>query len=361
MKRIVFTGGGTAGHVNPNLALIEVLQKDDWEIHYIGSETGIEKEMIHSIQIPFHPITCGKFRRYFSWKNFIDPFKILIGCMQAYCILGKIKADVVFSKGGFVAFPVVLAAWLRKIPIIAHESDLSPGLANRLCFPFVNKICITFEGAKNFFKNTKKIAVTGTPIRSELFKGSKQKGLELCGFNEAKPCLLIMGGSQGSIRLNKIIRVSLNLLQNKYQIIHLCGKGNIDKQLHMPGYYQVEYAKETLADLFAASDIIISRAGANALYEILALEKPHVLIPLSLKASRGDQIQNALYFKEQGISHVIEDEMLTKEILLEEVEKVYNQKASICNKIKDLAIQSSSLKVIAVIEEEMDVRSPKAV
>jgi UDP-N-acetylglucosamine--N-acetylmuramyl-(pentapeptide) pyrophosphoryl-undecaprenol N-acetylglucosamine transferase len=360
--RIVFTGGGTAGHVTPNIALIEALQKDDWQIDYIGSNDGVEKEMVSALDIPYHAISTGKLRRYFSWQNFLDPFKFIFGIGQAYQLLKKLKTEVVFSKGGFVALPVVIAAWLNRIPIIAHESDMSPGLANRLSFPFVNKICVTFDAARHHFKNQEKIAVTGTPIRPELFKGSKDKGLALCGFTNEKPCLLVMGGSQGSLRLNNAIRAALPALCDHYQVIHLCGKGKVDTALlGNANYYQFDYVNKELADLFAASELVVSRAGANALYEILALEKPHLLIPLSLKASRGDQIQNALYFKQQGISRVIDDETLTTENFLEAINEVSLCKEDIVKTIKKLKIESATLKIIGIIKEQIDVESPKVI
>ncbi|OCH97233.1 undecaprenyldiphospho-muramoylpentapeptide beta-N-acetylglucosaminyltransferase [Legionella jamestowniensis] len=360
--RIVFTGGGTAGHVTPNLALIEILQKNDWQIDYIGSEEGVEKGMISTLNIPYHAISSGKLRRYFSWQNFLDPLKIFGGVVQSYCLLRKLKADIVFSKGGFVAFPVVVAAWLNRIPVIAHESDMTPGLANRLSFPFVDKICVTFAAAKKHFKKQQKIEVTGTPIRSQLFKGSKKKGLELCGFTTEKPCILAMGGSLGSALLNSTLRENLAALCEHFQIIHLCGKGKVDPGLlNKKGYCQLEYANEELADLFAATDLVISRAGANALCEILALGKPHVLIPLSAKVSRGDQIQNANYFKGQGVSVVVEEEKLTAQTLLKAINDVNQHKEEIVAKIKALNIESAALKIIALIKEQMHVESPEIV
>lgn len=360
--RIVLTGGGTAGHVTPNLALIEVLQKNGWQIDYIGSEDGIEKNMISAVDIPYHAVSSGKLRRYFSWKNFLDPFKVCFGIGQAYCLLRKLKTDIVFSKGGFVALPIVLAAWLHRIPVIAHESDMTPGLANRLSFPFVDKICVTFAAAKKHFKKPQKVEVTGTPIRTQLFNGSRAKGLALCGFRDDMPCLLIMGGSQGSASLNAAVRQNLDLLCLQYQIIHLCGKGKMDTNLlDKENYCQFEYANEELADLFAASDIVISRAGANALYEILALGKPHILIPLSAKVSRGDQIQNARYFKEQGISIVVEEEQLNSQSLLDAINESSQRKNEIINKIKELHIESATLKIISLIKEQMHVESPEIV
>ena len=350
-KKIVFTGGGTAGHVTPNIALIEALQPEYWQIDYIGSIDGVEKSMIQAINIPYHAIRCGKLRRYFSWKNFTDPFNMLFGIFQAYCLLRKIKPNIVFSKGGFVALPVVIAAWLNRIPVIAHESDMSPGLANRLSFPFVDKICVTFAAAKTHFKRQEKVEVTGTPIRQQLLNGNPVNGLTLCGFTTAKPCLMIIGGSQGSTAMNRSVRQALDTLCERFQVIHLCGKGNLDPALvNKSGYCQFEYVNAELPDLFAASDMIISRAGANSLYEILALAKPHVLVPLSMKASRGDQIQNARYFEKQGISVVINEEALTPATLLTAVDTVSARREDIISKIKALKIESATSHIVCILD-----------
>ena len=357
---IVFTGGGTAGHVTPNLALIDALQQEGWNIDYIGSQTSIEEGMIQAIDVPFHAIQSGKMRRYFSWKNFTDPFCIVMGLGQAWRLLRKLKTDVVFSKGGFVAFPVVLAAWLRKIPVVAHESDLTPGLANRLSFPFVDKICVTFAPAQAHFKNPARVEVTGTPIRQQLLNGDRQAGLALCGFREDKPCLLVMGGGQGAQKLNQVLRESLGLLTRDYQVIHLCGKGKMDRQISNPEYIQFEYANETLPDLFAAASLIVSRAGANSLYEILALQKPHVLVPLSIKVSRGDQVQNARYFEKQGVSRIVDDEALTVATLMEAVTEVSGQQNEIVAKIKSLDVQSATGKIIRILKEQVHVKPREA-
>ncbi|CAM3001833.1 undecaprenyldiphospho-muramoylpentapeptide beta-N-acetylglucosaminyltransferase [Legionella worsleiensis] len=359
---IVFTGGGTAGHVTPNMALIKQLKTEGWTIHYIGSEQGIEHEMIENIGIPFHAVSSGKLRRYFSLKNVLDPFKILFGIMQSFCLFHRLKPDVVFSKGGFVAFPVVVGAWLNRIPVVAHESDMSPGLANRLSFPFVNKICLTFAAGKKHFKRQDKIEVTGTPIREQLFTGSKVRGLARCGFTPEKPCLLVIGGSLGAGSINQSVRAAIGQLTEQFQVIHLCGKGKIDPLLlQYPGYCQFEYAHEELADLFAASDVVVSRAGANSLYEILALGKPHVLIPLSAQVSRGDQIQNARYFQGLGISVVIQDQGLNAETLLSALEEVMQNQGDIKSKIKALNIESATDKIIALIKEQAHVEIPRTV
>lgn len=361
-KKIVLTGGGTAGHVNPNIALIETLQQRGWQVEYVGSKDGIEKEMISAIHIPYHAVSSGKLRRYFSWQNFQDPLKIFLGIIQSWRLLQRLKPDVVFSKGGFVAFPVVVGAWLNRIPIVAHESDITPGLANRLSFPFVDKICLTFAAAKKHFKNMQKVEITGTPLRQALFSGKKENGLSRCHFNNQKPCLLVIGGSQGAKLLNLCVREAIDTLCERFQVIHLCGRGKVDPDYYeKTGYYQLEYAAEELADFFAASDVVISRAGANALYEILALQKPHVLVPLSSSVSRGDQVQNACYFQQQGISRVINETELAADTLLQAIDEVYQNREAITAKIKSLQIDSASNQIIGILEETVHAKSKRYV
>ena len=305
-KKIVMTGGGTAGHVTPNIALMPALKEAGYDITYIGSYNGMEKELIEAQNIPYIGISSGKLRRYFDWKNFSDPFKVLKGYGQAISILRKIKPDVVFSKGGFVSVPVVLAAKHCHIPAIIHESDITPGLANKIAIRGAKKVCCNFPETVEKIQGNRAIW-TGTPIRQELFSGDANRGLSFCGFDSAndKPVLLIIGGSQGSVFINNAVRGSLDELLKDFRIIHLCGKGNLDESLkNREGYAQYEFISKELPDLFAAADIIISRAGANAIFELLALKKPNILIPLGLNASRGDQILNARSFEKQGFSHI---------------------------------------------------------
>lgn len=326
MKRIILTGGGTAGHVTPNIALIPELQKRGYEIHYIGSKTGIEKELISNFDIPYYGISSGKLRRYFDVKNFTDPFRILKGYAEAEKIIKKIKPAVVFSKGGFVTVPVVKAAKRKHVPCVLHESDISPGLANRLCISSATAICANFPETLDHLPK-EKAYLTGSPIRSELFSGNRLKGLDFCGFTANKPVILVIGGSLGSVRVNEAVREILPQLLEKYQIIHLCGKDKIDESLQgTEGYVQYEYIQKELCDLLDAADMVISRAGANAICELLALHKPNILIPLSLEASRGDQILNAASFEKQGFSYVIKEEELTSERLLEAVHQVGENK-----------------------------------
>lgn len=323
MKKIILTGGGTAGHVTPNLALIPSLLEQGYDIRYIGSLKGIEKELIEKAGIPYDGISSGKLRRYFSLKNFTDPFRILKGYFQARKILKRQKPDVIFSKGGFVAVPVVLAARKRHIPVIIHESDMTPGLANRLCISSARKVCCNFPETLKYLPDGKAV-LTGSPIRRELLSGSPLSGFRFTGLSPEKPILLVIGGSLGSVRVNTAVRNILPTLLKDWQVIHLCGKGNLDESLkNLKHYVQYEYVSAQLKDLFAISDLMISRAGANAICEILALRKPNILIPLSAAASRGDQLLNAESFKKQGFSEVLEEEHLTDQTLLELIEKVH--------------------------------------
>ena len=279
-KKIVLTGGGTAGHVSPNLALLPYLQEAGYEVTYIGSKTGIEKNLIADFGLPYVGISTGKLRRYFDLKNFTDPFRVIHGYREARKFLKKYRPDVVFSKGGFVSVPVVRAAGSLHIPCVIHESDMTPGLANKLCFSSATKICCNFPETLKMVPADKAV-LTGTPIRSELFTGDREKGLAICGFSADKPVLMVMGGSQGAVSVNNAVRGKLPELLRTFQIVHLCGKGHFDVSLqHIEGYRQFEYVKEDLKHLFAAADILVSRAGANAICEILALGKPSLLIPL---------------------------------------------------------------------------------
>lgn len=354
MSHIVFTGGGTAGHVIPNLPLMDLAKSEGFQVSYFGSPKSVEEEIIRAKNIPFHAISSGKLRRYFSIKTVLEPFKVLLGISQAFFLLRQKKIKLVFSKGGFVAFPVVVAAWLNKIPVIAHESDLTPGLANRLSFPFTHKVCVNFESTKALFKNQNKVSVTGTPIREELFQGSKEEAQTLCRFKADKPCILVMGGSLGSLKLNEVLRQALPLLTKEYRIIHLCGKGKLDKAYsEYDDYIQFEYVHKELADLFALADFIISRSGANALFEILALKKPHILVPLPLKASRGDQIDNAAYFAKKGISVVINDEEFSQKTLLQAIKELNQNQQIVIDKMTTLDVHSAASKIFDLIKQEL--------
>ena len=351
MKRIILTGGGTAGHVTPNIALIPKLKELGYDIQYIGSYEGIEKELIEPFGIPYHGISSGKLRRYFSVQNFTDPFRVIKGFGEARKLIKDLKPDVIFSKGGFVSVPVVLAGKKCKVPVIIHESDMTPGLANKIAIPSASKVCCNFpETLENLPKG--KAALTGSPIRQDLLSGNKIAAMDMCGFTADKPVILVIGGSLGSVIVNNAVREALPELLNHFQIIHLCGKGKTDESLkNTKGYCQFEYIKNELRDIFALADIVISRAGANAICELLALRKPNLLIPLSAKASRGDQILNARSFERQGFSLVIEEEELSKDSLLQAVQNLYDNRSTFMDAMRSSGEQDSIDTIIGLIEE----------
>lgn len=351
MKKIIMTGGGTAGHVTPNIALIPELQKRGYSIYYIGSKNGIEKKLIEECGIPYYGISSGKLRRYFDLKNFTDPVRIVKGYAEAKSIIRKIKPDIVFSKGGFVTVPVVLAADKRRVPCVIHESDMSPGLANRICIPHAKKVCTNFPEAAKAIPGDKTV-ITGTPIRKELFAGNKIAGLDYCGFTANKPVLLIIGGSLGAASVNTAVRDALPQLLTRYQIIHLCGAGKLDPSLNdTEGYVQYEYVKNELSDMFAAADIVVSRAGANAICELLALKKPNILIPLSEAVSRGDQVLNARSFENQGYSVVLSEDELSTYSLITAVDELYDNRQQYIDAMSDND-KGDAVKLIADIIDQ---------
>ena len=351
MKRIILTGGGTAGHVTPNIALLPRLKELGYDIQYIGSYNGIEKELIEPFGIPYHGISSGKLRRYFSMKNFSDPFRVLKGFSEANKLIRDLKPDVIFSKGGFVSVPVVLAGKKNKVPVVIHESDMTPGLANKLSLPSAAKVCCNFPETLEHLPADKAV-LTGSPIRQELLSGNKIAALDLCGFSADKPVILVIGGSLGSVVVNNAVRLALPELLEQFHVIHLCGKGKLDASLNnVEGYAQFEDITSELRDIFALADVVISRAGANAICELLALRKPNLLIPLSANASRGDQIPNARSFERQGFSVVIEEEELSKELLLESVRDLYANRDTYMSAMRKSTLQNSIETITNIIEE----------
>ena len=353
MKRpvVLLTGGGTAGHVSVNEALIPVFNEKGYEIHYIGSHNGIEKELIGDghPEVVYHAIQSGKLRRYFSMKNFTDPFRVGAGVLQAYAIIRKVKPEIIFSKGGFVSVPVVLAAKMAKIPVVVHESDVTPGLANKLALPFSNHIFTVFEQTLNDVPEGK-ATCSGAIIRPELFNGVREEGLRIAGLAGEKPVLIIMGGSQGSAVLNDAVRDDLPTILQSFEVIHLCGKKNVDETLYQtPGYTQFEYVTEGLPHLLAASDFAVSRAGSNAIFELLALQKPMLLIPLSAAKSRGDQILNAAHFKTLGLALVLKEEEVTRHPLSKELSLLVGEKESLESNMKKTATPKTPEKMVELI------------
>lgn len=350
MKKIVLTGGGTAGHVTPNIALLDRLKEEGFEVHYIGSKEGIEKQLIENLGIPYYGISSGKLRRYFSLKNFTDPFRVLKGCAEAKKLMKQIKPDVCFSKGGFVTVPVVRAAAKCKVPVVSHESDMTPGLANRIGMRYATRICCNFPETLSGL-GTKGIH-TGTPIRKELFTGSSEAGRSFVGFTSEKPLLLVVGGSTGAVRVNEAVRKILPALLEDFCVVHLCGKGKVDESYNgIEGYVQIAYCDKEMKDLFAAADIVISRAGANAICELLALRKPNLLIPLSAEASRGDQILNAASFERQGFSMVMQESEITEESLLAAVKKLYQERDSFVDNMRKSETSDATEMIVKLLCE----------
>lgn len=351
MKKIVLTGGGTAGHVTPNIALLPALRQAGYEISYMGSYDGIEKRLIADFDIPYTGISTGKLRRYLDIRNLTDPFRVIKGFSEARKYLKSYCPDVVFSKGGFVSVPVVRAAAALGIPCILHESDMTPGLANRLCFPVAKKICCNFPETMQMLPEGKAV-LTGSPIRSELAQGNRIAGLDLCGFTANRPVILVIGGSLGAANVNKAVRDALPRLLEDFQVVHLCGKDKIDNLLLTTfGYKQFEYVKTELKDLFAMADIVISRAGANSICELLALKKPNVLIPLPAASSRGDQLLNAASFEAQGFSLVINEDDLTTELLVAKVHELFSNRQSYHDAMGRSGQMDSVHTILRLIEE----------
>jgi len=351
MKKIVLTGGGTLGHVTPHLALIPRLQEAGYEIHYIGTENGMEAPKMRAVPgVTYHAVKSGKLRRYHSWQNFTDPFRVIAGAFQSARLMGKIRPDVVFSKGGFVAVPVVFGAWLHRIPVLCHESDLTPGLANKLCRPFAKRFATTFPECAQALGA--KAEMTGTPLRPELFTGNREKGLSLFGFDGKKPVLLMMGGSSGAQSVNACLREALPLLIGEFDVAHLCGRGNLDPSLeNTAGYKQIEFLDAELPDALACTDLVLSRAGANALCEFQALGRPMLLIPYPKGASRGDQILNAQSLEKRGLCRVLLQENMTPASLAEAIRATWADRDKLAAALKAAPPADGTERILELIEE----------
>lgn len=350
MKKIVFTGGGTAGHVTPNLSLIDKLDMSQWEIHYIGTANSIEQRLVGAYpSVTFHCIDAGKLRRYFSLKNLTDPFRVIRGINQAKKLIKQIKPDVVFSKGGFVSVPVVAAA-KGRCPVIVHESDYTPGLANRIAARYSDYVCVTFSDTEQYIKGEKAVH-TGAPIRESLFHGDRQKALAFTGLSGNKPVLLVMGGSLGAQAINEALRASLKSILPFFDVIHICGEGKVNPDIQYDGYKQFTFIKEQLPDVMALADIVISRAGSNSIFEFLALAKPAILIPLPANVSRGDQVLNATYFETRGYAAKLEQEELNRKTLVDTLDKVYSARGVYIEKMQNEKFANGTEPILKLITE----------
>ena len=350
MKRIVLTGGGTAGHVTPHLAILPHLLREGYDVHYIGTKEGIERGMMTMEGVTYHAVQSGKLRRYFDWKNFTDPFRVVAGAVQSARLMGKLKPDVCFSKGGFVSVPVVIGAWLHGVPVVCHESDLTPGLANKICSKFARRIATTFPECAKALGS--KAVFTGTPMRPPLFSGVREKGLALSGLSGSRPILLMMGGSTGAQRVNEALRAALPRLLETMDVIHLTGKGNLDESLNaLPGYRQFEFLSDDLPDILACADLVLSRAGSNAICEFQALKKPMLLVPYPKGASRGDQILNAESFRQRGLCHVLLQENMNADTLYDAVMALRRDQADLVRNLTQAPPADGTLPVLGLIHE----------
>ena len=337
MAKIVLTGGGTAGHVTPHLALLPYLKKDFDGIFYIGSENGMEKNIISKTGIKYYSVPCTKLVRKFTIKNLTIPFVLVNGIKKAGKILDEIKPNVIFSKGGYVSLPVVFAAHKRRIPVIAHESDYTVGLANKISAKYCEKVLTSFPDTAKTLKNGVHV---GAPLKNSLFSASKKQGLNKFGFTGQKPVLLVTGGSLGAKAINSVLRASLKNLLPRYDILHVCGKGNLSG-INLNGYKETEFTDE-MEYAFAAADICISRAGSNTIFELGSVALPTILIPLPKEVSRGDQILNAAYFENLGFARVIKQENLTPYSLTSAVNRLYTDRYVIAENFKKHPIKNAT-------------------
>lgn len=350
---IFFTGGGSAGHVTPNIALIEKLKAEDYRIAYVGSKTGIEQTLIKPVVSDYYAISVGKLRRQWHWRNLLTPLQVLLGIWQSFWLCRAHQPRVVFSKGGFVAVPVIIGAWLNRIPVITHESDLSPGLATRLVYPLVQCVALSFPQSERYFKNKRKLHYTGSPIRPSLLTGDAFFAQQYCGFHDEKPVIFIYGGGLGSVKINQAIWAALPQLLSEFYVIHACGKGKTDPAFNQVGYCQFEYLTDELPAILALADLVVSRAGANSIVELLALAKPHLLIPLGTRASRGDQVENAAYYQALGLSRVLDEEALTPERLTQELQQLWLERDAVRQQLQAYPLPNATAILIDLIKAKL--------
>jgi UDP-N-acetylglucosamine--N-acetylmuramyl-(pentapeptide) pyrophosphoryl-undecaprenol N-acetylglucosamine transferase len=349
--KIVLTGGGTAGHVLPHFALLSFYKKAAWEILYVGS-SGVEKQLAEEQGLRFKVIKTGKLRRHFSFQNAIDIFLVSVGFLQSLFILLRERPQLVFSKGGYVSVPVAMAGWCLRIPVITHESDLTPGLATKIIAKVSKKILCAFPATLRYFPVGKAVCV-GLPIRPELAHGSSSEGYTLCRFRaeDRRPVLLIMGGSQGALRINQAVEAVLENLLMDYRVIHVTGKG---KQIAFSaeGYYQVEYASDSLKHFFAISDFVITRAGANSIFEMLSLKKPMLLIPLEV-ASRGDQVHNAEEFVAKNWALMLRETSLSPDLLIKGLKDLKAHSSSIIHSMEAFSTKDPAHSIFSILQSNV--------
>lgn len=359
--KILLTGGGTGGHLVPLLSIISEIKKRDAEAEFlfVGPKSDFN-DVLKADNIEVREISAGKIRRYFSWENFSDIFRILVGTDQALFYILRFKPDVVFSKGGFGAVPVVWAAWLLRIPVMSHESDTVPGLANKLIGKWATKIFVAFpEAEKHFQKN--KVIISGNPIRKDILSGDRRKAQDFFGFNEKLPVLLVFGGSQGAQHINDILFKALPNLLPDFQVIHICGTKNFEEikqktsglELANKERYKVyPYLGEEMKDAFALADFVVSRAGANSLSEIIALEKLSLIIPLS-SAANNHQYYNAKYFADQKMVLMAEEKDLDIDEFISKLKELRERKNELVENLRKYNFSSGDKSPEEIIAEEI--------
>lgn len=345
MATIVLTGGGSAGHCTPHLALLPYIKNHFDKIYYVGSKNGIEKDIIEKEKIQYFSVPCAKLKRKITVDNLAMPAVVLSGIIKAGKILDEIKPDVIFSKGGYVSVPTVIAAKQRKIPVIAHESDYTVGLANKLTAKYCKKVLTSFPDTAKTLKNGEFI---GSPIRNSIYKVSKKAALETFGFSGKKPVLLVTGGSLGAKAINTALRDALDELLTKYDIIHICGKGNVCEQINTQGYYQTEYMQK-IENAFAAADVCVTRAGSNSCFELLSIKMPCVFVPLPKGVSRGDQVLNALYFEKLGLASVLQQNSLTAASLINYINAAYANRFNLSKNFEKHPITDKSRQISRIL------------
>lgn len=348
-QHIVFTGGGTLGHVMPNLPLIEHYRTLGWNVSYIGSKNGVERAKIESLGVRYYPVRTGKLRRYFDFQNFLDIFNVCIAIVQCFFILLRCRPSVLFSKGGYVALPPVFAAWLLRIPSVIHESDMTPGLTTKLCKRFARKICVSFQNASKYF-DPEKVLWTGLPVRQLVFEADRSKGLSVSGFSGDRPVLLVFGGSLGASFLNQLTRTNVvNGNLEAFDVVNICGQGQLDTSIMASNYVQFESLGTEFLHVMQSADLVITRGGATSLFELLAMQKLHIVIPLSKKASRGDQIDNAQYFADLEVSSFIQEEAYNWNELSYLIDTTLAARSTTLSKMGTLEFSQATNKVIDAI------------
>lgn len=349
MKSIVLCGGGTAGHVMPNIALLKYLHEHYDKIYYIGSINGIERNILKEYKdVTYYPITSVKLIRGINIKNLLIPFKLIKGYNQSKKILKELRPNVIFSKGGYVSVPVTYAGKSLGIPIVAHESDYNLGLANKLILKTCNKMCCSFEATALSCKE--KGVYTLSPIRDTLFNGKKEVARQKCHFNNTLPTILIIGGSLGAKAINECMFKISKQITKKYNIIHIVGKGNYNKNIKIKNYYQIEFLSD-IQDYFALADMVISRAGSNAINEFLVLNKPMLLIPLPKGNSRGDQILNAKEFESKGYANILYQEDMTEQSMLNAIDRLNQDHKKIIKAQQNQRGKNGTKNILKVILE----------